>query len=772
MKKLGFIVMPLMAVSLLASCGGGDDPGPTPSPTVVHNLVYVYDNDTENTFTEKYIDDEKTKEPTWTPTFKDHTFEGWYMNQQQENKEEDEEFTFGKALTGKTTTIYAHWSPESAPVVHNLVYNFDNGTGKTYTETYVGDDETKEPTWTPSYDDRTFEGWYYNEQYTPPDSPFTFGDSLEGEVTNIHAHWSFTPVPVVHELVYHFDNPAATEETYTETYIDDKETVKPTWTPTFKNHTFKGWYVNKQGSGAEDKEFEFGHSLSSITTPIYAHWDDPTTYTITFNANGGNLDAGADESIDKIGSGTEWKNITGIDKQTATKANHNFAGWGLSPNTPDVIDGEYTITKSFTVYAVYTPYATATIKLTDDSRNCKLRYGGTPHDIGVLFTVPAGVDVPIIVEPNDNCLPVFKENLAFIGTGSSTGAFDYIKGKIIVNLDANSTGTIKATTIPPRENLDAYPWSEISQLSEMGLADKYFDIYDPEKPELNCKRVQLQHQDTAGDGADVISDGELYQTVRIIGFNEDYTKLPTDGSDPDPSKAIGITFEFADLISDTYGYSLATYWEDTSDDNTANHDYKNSSIHKALTKGGGGDLHWFEKEGVEFSTDSKYADTSVLDMLPNELKEEGILKTTAKYINIYNSELATPAWEEQTVEDKLFLLSPVEMGKASHEHEEPSTTTYTYYKGADDNDRIKHQIKGLDGAIPNRIEVSSGKYVGSKSSYAGVNNKITPNYGCYLWLRSPRTNESDRAKSVDASGEVVDNYTNVYAMPIAPAFCI
>lgn len=30
MKKLGFIVMPLMAISLLASCGGGNKPGPEP----------------------------------------------------------------------------------------------------------------------------------------------------------------------------------------------------------------------------------------------------------------------------------------------------------------------------------------------------------------------------------------------------------------------------------------------------------------------------------------------------------------------------------------------------------------------------------------------------------------------------------------------------------------------------------------------------------------------------------------------------------------------
>ena len=154
--------------------------------------------------------------------------------------------------------------------------------------------------------------------------------------------------------------------------------------------------------------------------------------------------------------------------------------------------------------------------------------------------------------------------------------------------------------------LEECSWGKINQVSKAGKASEWFKVGD-------TKKLQLKHQDTNNNR--IIDDGELYQTVRIIGINEDYTELPTDGSKPNPNKAIGITFEFVDLISDANGYSLATQWNDTNDISTANNNYLNSSIRYALNKKTGTDgcdhILWAQKEATEWS--NYYINKSELD---------------------------------------------------------------------------------------------------------------------------------------------------------------
>lgn len=315
--------------------------------------------------------------------------------------------------------------------------------------------------------------------------------------------------------------------------------------------------------------------------------------------------------------------------------------------------------------------------------------------------------------------------------------------------------------------LEECSWEKISQVSKAGKANEWFKVGD-------TKKLQLKHQDTNNNG--LIDEGELYQTVRIIGINEDYTELPTDGSKPNSDKAIGITFEFVDLISDANGYSLATQWNDTNDTSTANHNYLNSSIRYALNKmtGSGECNHilWAQKGATKWSNepDGLYTDKSVLDMLPDDLTKEGILKTPAKYINIYDS-----CWKEQIVEDKLFLLSPKEMGNTKDaEYEEPHTTTYSYYKNVENIDRVKKQIKGNDEST-SYSEILSGEgqtYKDKVYNYAGYNFKSDNTQGGFSWLRSPSTDYDAEAWSV-----YVDGYLNSYsvyrnAYAVAPAFCI
>lgn len=296
--------------------------------------------------------------------------------------------------------------------------------------------------------------------------------------------------------------------------------------------------------------------------------------------------------------------------------------------------------------------------------------------------------------------------------------------------------------------LENSSWATIKDISKLGRARDFFSL---------------------GETKTLLVNGVTH-IVKIIGFNQDVDK---DGN------KIGITFEFDTLLSDQDGYSLATYWNDSDDTLFANEDYKDSTLRAVLNgndyKGSStADIHWFIKDSKTYSTTYK---TSVLDMLPVELTN--VLTAPVKYINIGGA--------EDTVCDKLFLLSPKEMGYDDPEgYQEESTIAYTYYEGHDkqvDEIRIKHQVKGAEGALTHPTSGIEGKFRSSnKQSYAGLdmyNEEYEQYYGGDYYLRSPDKNRfTNVAWKIDHSG-MASNYGGIFggcvndtAYAIAPAFCI
>ena len=233
---------------------------------------------------------------------------------------------------------------------------------------------------------------------------------------------------------------------------------------------------------------------------------------------------------------------------------------------------------------------------------------------------------------------------------------------------------------------------------------------------------------------------------------------------------IHCTFEFVNLLSDENGYSLVTQWNDTNDENTANHKYTKSTIRHALNGEDVDDVLWAQKGQTTWS--SNYT-CSVLDMLDEgNLGLVDVIKAPSKWININNGD----GWEEETINDKLFLLSPVEMGGERSEYEETKTVTYSYYDGATDDKRIKKQVKGDDPYAPDNVPVIPDDkeqiFEGSVNNHAGYNMKADETGGGYSWLRSSRTKNSNSAFLVGFTGwlggwEVYNNTSGV-----APAFCI
>lgn len=318
---------------------------------------------------------------------------------------------------------------------------------------------------------------------------------------------------------------------------------------------------------------------------------------------------------------------------------------------------------------------------------------------------------------------------------------------------------------PKDKVLNDYSWSEIKTISKQGKARENFKI---------------------GDTKDIKVNGTIHK-VRIIGFNQDKDSK---------GKKIGITFEFENLLSDENGYSLATYWKNTNETKISNYDYMNSTI-RAVLNGNNyvgssrAGINWFQFFGTaedtvdpEKGTTGKnlhfsetYKDKAVIDMLPVDLVNE--LAAPVKYVNVYSGD--QDRFVETTVDDKLFLLSPREMGYIQPP-QEISTTTYEFYEGhakQTDEIRIKWQAKRNYGSREELLTSNEldGSAVGDKTSYAGYNSIQKSNYGSKYWLRSPNPNiyAGNNAWSVYETGRL--NFADmiyVYntAEAIAPAFCI
>jgi len=259
-----------------------------------------------------------------------------------------------------------------------------------------------------------------------------------------------------------------------------------------------------------------------------------------------------------------------------------------------------------------------------------------------------------------------------------------------------------------------------------------------------------------GTTREVTVNGVVH-TVRLIGIDKDTIYGTSDKAHT--------TWEFVNLISDSNGYSLATFWKNTNNTSSANFDYLNSDIRKAIDGQGSGTANWFEKSATTWST--TYANKSVLDMLPSDLVSK--LKTVSKIVN----EKTSGSWVETTYSTNLFLLSPLEMGY-SNQYAETTVTTYDYYVGKTeqtDASRIKQQIKGTDGALTDSTTVTSGAYTGTKNSYAGYNSATAGQGGVY-WLRSPSTDYTNYAWRVYNRGSVNYDYVYNIAYGVSPCFCL
>lgn len=251
-----------------------------------------------------------------TPTRTGYQFEGWTSGPTGGQVF----YAHTKVTETENHTLYAYWTVK----VPTVTFNAGGGSvSQTSKRAVYGDPYGALPT--PTRTGYTFDGWYTAQ---------TGGNKVEsttkvanGDNHTLYARW--TPKTVAVTLKY---NDGATADGSLNLTYGGKYTGLTD--PTRAGYAFTGWYTAASGGSRVTADTAVTNANAHT---LYARWNR-TTYTITFNANGGS----AVESR-KVNAGDKLGTLP-----TSTKAGYTLAGWGDGVTKDTVPTGDVTYTAKWT----------------------------------------------------------------------------------------------------------------------------------------------------------------------------------------------------------------------------------------------------------------------------------------------------------------------------------------------------------------------------------------------------------------------------------------
>ncbi|MBR7184099.1 MAG: InlB B-repeat-containing protein [Clostridia bacterium] len=209
-----------------------------------------------------------------------------------------------------------------APLYPTVTFNANGGTASAATMT-TGRSSKLATLPTATRDGYTFDGWY-----TAADEKVTANTVFYADTT-VKAKWTAVPVtPTTYPITFDANGGMASAATMT-TGADGKLTALPT--ATRDGYTFDGWYTAADEKVTVDTVF-------AVDTTVKAKWTavpvTPTTYTITFDANGGTASAAT------MTTGADGK-LTAL--PTATRDGYSFDGWYTAADEKVTVDTVFAV---------------------------------------------------------------------------------------------------------------------------------------------------------------------------------------------------------------------------------------------------------------------------------------------------------------------------------------------------------------------------------------------------------------------------------------------
>ena len=276
-----------------------------------------------------------------TPTRNGYTFLGWSTSQTAATAS----YQGGDKITiSSDTTLYAVW--EALPYeTYTVTYHPNYGTGVPDIQIKTEGEDLILSNVIPTRTGYTFLGWSSSSNaktadYSPGQAYTTDAD------IDLYAIWKKTIT-----LTYDANggNSAPSSQSvdiynYSTTYTFTVSSLEPDR----DGHRFLGWST---GSNAVEASYHSGDSIIlSTSTTLYAVWEEvaTTSYTISYNANGG---SGAPSSQTKT-QGTILTLSTVIPERTG----YSFVGWGTASSSTSVSynpGDSYIQDANITLYAIW-----------------------------------------------------------------------------------------------------------------------------------------------------------------------------------------------------------------------------------------------------------------------------------------------------------------------------------------------------------------------------------------------------------------------------------
>ena len=244
-------------------------------------------------------------------------------------------FSFGSGGTPVTANmdLYAQWTINT----YTVSYNFNRGDStEPSTETVEHGGTATRPTTDPTRTGYTFNGWF---DAATGGNEFNFGSGgtpVTADIT-LYAQWTIN----TYTVSYNFNRGDSTEPS-TETVEHGGIATRPTTEPTRTGYTFTGWFDAASGGSV----YNFGTEVTA-NIELYAQWIKQ--YTVSYNVNGGESPAPANETVNDAEFATE--------PTEPTRTGYTFAGWFDAQSDGNEFSfgsGGTAVTEDITLYAQWT----------------------------------------------------------------------------------------------------------------------------------------------------------------------------------------------------------------------------------------------------------------------------------------------------------------------------------------------------------------------------------------------------------------------------------
>ena len=277
------------------------------------------------------------------PTRSGYTFKGWSTSSTATSATYS---AGGSFTTNANTTLYAVWQ-KNAATTYTVSYNANGGSGAPASQTKTHNVTLTLSSTKPTRSGYTFKGW--STSSTATSATYSAGGSYTANASvTLYAVWSYnTPAPVATYTVSYNANggsgaPASQTKTHNVTL-----TLSST-RPTRSGYSFLGWSTSS--TATSPTYYASGSYTANASATLYAVWSKnaPTTYTISFNANGG---SGAPSSVTKTNGVTLY-----LPSTIPTRTNYAFLGWSTSSTATTAsysAGGTFTLNANTTLYAVW-----------------------------------------------------------------------------------------------------------------------------------------------------------------------------------------------------------------------------------------------------------------------------------------------------------------------------------------------------------------------------------------------------------------------------------